>query len=87
MVKHMGIDTGNVLWVQREMDVFVSECEAQLCVCLRADVLPSVTLCDAIAVAKAKAVEDSIYFVNRLSNEVGSYALMAGSGAPSTSTP
>mmetsp|Transcript_40073 Transcript_40073/g.67199 ORF Transcript_40073/g.67199 Transcript_40073/m.67199 type:complete len:482 (+) Transcript_40073:132-1577(+) len=65
---------------QREMDVFVSECEAQLCVCLRADVLPSVTLCDAIAVAKAKAVEDSIQFVNRLSNEVGSYALMAGSG-------
>ena len=44
--------------------------------------LPSVELCDAIAVAKAKAVEDSIMYVSRLSNEVGSYALMAGSGVP-----
>jgi len=65
---------------QREMDAYVGKCERLLCRCLRDNQLPSVELCDAIAVAKAKAVEDSIMYVSRLSNEVGSYALMAGSG-------
>ena len=40
----------------------------------------SLNLVEAIAVAKVKAVEESIALVHRLKNEVGSYALMAGTG-------
>mmetsp|Transcript_10782 Transcript_10782/g.18481 ORF Transcript_10782/g.18481 Transcript_10782/m.18481 type:complete len:472 (+) Transcript_10782:143-1558(+) len=61
-------------------DRFAAKCETELCKCLREDVMPSIQLTDAIAVAKVKAVEDSIKFVNLLQNEVGSFALMKGSG-------
>jgi len=65
---------------QRLVDGFVGRCEAELCACLKAGKMPPVGLTDAIAVCKVKAVEDSIEFVQRLQNEVGSYALMKGSG-------
>lgn len=63
-----------------ELDAFVSECERRLCDCLRNDKLPSVDLFEAIACAKVKCVEKSIQACHRLQNEVGSYALMAGTG-------
>lgn len=62
------------------LDKFVGKCEAQLCDVLRGGKLPELQLVEAIAVAKVKAVEESIEIVHRLQNEVGSYALMAGTG-------
>jgi acyl-CoA oxidase len=47
---------------------------------LKADKLPSIDLVEAIAVAKVKAVEETIALTHRLKNEVGSYALMADTG-------
>ncbi|KAJ9457412.1 Acyl-coenzyme A oxidase [Diplonema papillatum] len=65
---------------QAELDAFVSKCEAQLCKALTTKELPSLQLVEAIAVAKVVAVERSIEIVHRLQNEVGSYALMQGTG-------
>jgi len=62
------------------LDAFVGECERRLCECLRNDKLPSIDLVEAIACAKVKCVEKSIRACHRLQNEVGSYALMAGTG-------
>eukprot|EP00286_Rhodomonas_abbreviata_P012625 CAMPEP_0181322656 /NCGR_PEP_ID=MMETSP1101-20121128/19345_1 /TAXON_ID=46948 /ORGANISM="Rhodomonas abbreviata, Strain Caron Lab Isolate" /LENGTH=539 /DNA_ID=CAMNT_0023430585 /DNA_START=37 /DNA_END=1656 /DNA_ORIENTATION=- len=62
------------------LDAFVAKCEAELSSSLKEDRLPSLELVEAIAVAKVKAVEESIEISHRLQNEVGSYALMAGTG-------
>jgi len=62
------------------LDAFVGKCEAELSAALLKDQAPSLALVDAIAVAKVKAVEDSIEMCHRLQNEVGSYALMANTG-------
>jgi acyl-CoA oxidase len=62
------------------LDSFVGKCEAELSANLKANKLPSIQLVEAIAVAKVKAVEESIEISHRLQNEVGSYALMAGTG-------
>jgi len=59
---------------------FVSKCEAELTTSLLTSKLPSVALVEAIAVAKVKAVEESIELTHRLKNEVGSIALMAETG-------
>lgn len=63
-----------------KMDAFVGKCESELCKTLRENSTPSLRLVEAIACAKVKAVEESIDLVHRLQNEVGSYALMRGSG-------
>ena len=63
-----------------ELENFVNVCESKLNVCLTEDVLPPTELTDAIAVAKVRAVDESIELCFRLKQEVGSYALMAGSG-------
>lgn len=63
-----------------ELESFVGSCEARLNTCLTEDVLPDTKLIEAIAVAKVKAVEDSIELCFRLKQEVGSYALMGGAG-------
>lgn len=62
------------------LDSFVGKCEAELSNSLKENKLPSIDLVEAIAVAKVKAVEESIEIAHRLQNEVGSYALMAGTG-------
>merc|ERR1719171_1480122 len=62
------------------MDAYVGACERQLCTCLRDDTIPPVELTDAIAVAKVRAVETSIQLCFALKQEVGSYALMGGTG-------
>jgi len=69
---------------QTRMDAFVGKCETELCTALKSNSMPSFKLVEAIAVAKVKAVEDSIKFVHRLQNEVGSYALMKGTGFEQT---
>ena len=63
-----------------KIDAFVNKCESELCKTLRENTTPSLRLVEAIACAKVKAVEESIDLVHRLQNEVGSYALMRGSG-------
>jgi len=62
------------------LDAFVGECEKRLCDCLRHDTLPSMDLVEAIAVAKVKCVENSIRACHQLQQDIGSYALMAGTG-------
>jgi len=63
-----------------DLDAFVGECERQLCECLRTDQLPSMDLVEAIACAKVHCVEGSIRACHQLQQDVGSYALMAGTG-------
>lgn len=63
-----------------ELDDFLAMCETELSELLRANKLPGRELIEAIAVAKVRAVQDSIDYCFRLKNEVGSYALMAGTG-------
>lgn len=59
---------------------FVGACQQELSDCLRRNEVPSLRLVEAIAVAKVKAVEESIDLTFRLKNEVGSYALKESSG-------
>lgn len=63
-----------------KLDVFVNKCEQELTKVLVTGGLPSIDLVEAIAVAKVKAVEESIALTHALKNEVGSYALMANTG-------
>lgn len=62
------------------LESFVDSCEQQLIPNLRKGLPPNPALAHAIAVAKVKAVEDSIDLCWRLKQDVGSYALMADSG-------
>lgn len=63
-----------------ELSKFMKAIEAELSACLRADTIPPLALQQAIAVGKVKAVEGSIELCFALKQEVGSYALMAGTG-------
>eukprot|EP01062_Namystynia_karyoxenos_P069835 TRINITY_DN65275_c0_g1_i1.p1 TRINITY_DN65275_c0_g1~~TRINITY_DN65275_c0_g1_i1.p1 ORF type:complete len:552 (+),score=180.23 TRINITY_DN65275_c0_g1_i1:127-1656(+) len=63
-----------------EVERFVARCESELCGHLRKGTLPPLELVEAIAAAKVKAVEVSIDLCFRLKQEVGSYALMGGTG-------
>ena len=62
------------------LDAYLHRCEMELSACLRADKIPPTPLVEAIAVAKVSAVEDTIALCFRLKQDVGSFALMAGSG-------
>ena len=62
------------------VEAFVTRCQQDLCTALRANKPPGIDLVEAIAVCKVKAVEESIQLCHRLKNDVGSYALMAGTG-------
>lgn len=54
--------------------------ESRLCDCLRSDRLPDAHLVEKVAVLKVKAIETSISLCFKLKQELGSYALMGGSG-------
>lgn len=54
--------------------------ERQLAECLRSDKIPNNELVEMIACLKVKAIETSIALCFRLKQELGSYALMAGTG-------
>ena len=62
------------------LDAYLAKCETELSACLRADKIPPTDLVEAIAVAKVRAVEDTISLCFRLKQDVGSFALMGGSG-------
>jgi alkylation response protein AidB-like acyl-CoA dehydrogenase len=66
------------------LDAYVKQCENELCQCLRRREIPDAVLVQAIAVAKIKAVEGAIDLAFRLKQEVGSYALMSGTGFDNT---
>jgi len=63
-----------------KLDSFVGACEKELSACLTADKIPSTKLVEAIAVAKVQAVETTIALCFRLKQDVGSFALMGGTG-------
>mmetsp|Transcript_51922 Transcript_51922/g.116448 ORF Transcript_51922/g.116448 Transcript_51922/m.116448 type:complete len:464 (+) Transcript_51922:76-1467(+) len=54
--------------------------EAKLCECLRTDKIPDNKLVEMVAVLKVKAIETSIAACFKLKQELGSYALMGGTG-------
>lgn len=54
--------------------------ESRLCECLKSDQPPDAHLIEMIAVLKVKAIETSISLCFKLKQELGSYALMGGSG-------
>ena len=59
---------------------FLAEVEARLCDVLRTGGRPDAGLVEAVAAAKVSAVDEAIEYCHRLRQEVGSYALMAGTG-------
>jgi len=59
---------------------YVAAVEAELSVCLREGTIPSPELVDKISVAKIRAIEVSLQRAHALRMEVGSYALMHGTG-------
>jgi len=62
------------------MENYTRLVEAELSKCLVANSIPSPSLVEAIAVAKIASVEHAISLTFRLKMEVGSYALMGGTG-------
>jgi len=62
------------------LDAFLHTVQMSLSKNLTEVTIPSVDLVQAIAVAKVQAVENSIALCFRLKQEVGSYALMGGTG-------
>ena len=59
---------------------FLAEVEAKLCDVLRRGGRPDAGLVEAVAAAKVSAVDEAIEYCHRLRQEVGSHALMAGTG-------
>ncbi len=62
------------------LQLYLDKLEEEMCDVLRNRKMPSEKLVHAIAVAKVKVVEDSIAYVHKLQNEVGSFALLRGAG-------
>eukprot|EP00927_Polykrikos_kofoidii_P039800 TRINITY_DN3410_c0_g1_i2.p1 TRINITY_DN3410_c0_g1~~TRINITY_DN3410_c0_g1_i2.p1 ORF type:complete len:498 (-),score=104.87 TRINITY_DN3410_c0_g1_i2:197-1615(-) len=62
------------------IEAFVGECEKRLSDIVRKDELPPVGLQEAIACSKIVAVESCVDLCTRLKQDVGSYALMVGTG-------
>jgi acyl-CoA oxidase len=62
------------------LDAFVAAREGELCECLVERRIPPEALTRAVAVCKIRAVETSVELCHRLKQEVGSYALMDGTG-------
>ena len=59
---------------------FLEAVESALCASLAARRRPEASLVEAVAAAKVRAVDEAIEMTHRLRQEVGSYALMAGTG-------
>ena len=62
------------------MIAFAAEVEARLCAHLRAGTIPDDDLVEAISVCKIKCIDVAIQTSHALRQEVGSYALMHGTG-------
>jgi acyl-CoA oxidase len=64
----------------RRVEALQADVEKNLSHCLRNNVAPGVDLVEKVSALKVKAIETSIDVCFRLKQEVGSYALMAGTG-------
>jgi hypothetical protein len=62
------------------LEMFATEIEAQLCVCLSESTIPSPELVEAIAVCKIRGVGAATELCFALQQEVGSFALLGGGG-------
>jgi len=62
------------------LETLITKIETTLAAVLRRGDLPDTDLIDTVATAKVRCIETSIELCFRLKNEVGSYALMAGTG-------
>lgn len=64
----------------RRIELLQADVEARLCHCLRNSIVPETALVEKVAALKVRAIETTIEMCFRLKQEVGSYALMAGTG-------
>lgn len=62
------------------MQAFTAGVEAKLNACLSAGTIPDEELVDALSVCKIKCIDVALQRVHALRQEVGSYALMHGTG-------
>jgi acyl-CoA oxidase len=62
------------------LEAFSLDVERRLSHCLKNEIAPDADLTEAIAVCKVKCVDRAIELTFRLKQEVGSYALMGGTG-------
>ena len=65
---------------EARVGAFLRAVEAKLCGVLEGGARPDAALVEAVAAAKIIAVDEAIEFCHRLRQEVGSYALQAGTG-------
>jgi alkylation response protein AidB-like acyl-CoA dehydrogenase len=76
-LKHLYIEAEDKA---KDLETFAWKLEEELAACLVKSEIPSPELQEAIAIAKVRCVETSIDLCFRLKQEVGSYALMGGTG-------
>jgi len=62
------------------VEVLRDVCESRLAECLRSSTIPDSDTVERVACLKVKAIETAISFCFRLKQELGSYALMGGTG-------
>ena len=62
------------------MTAYLASVERDLCDTLRHGTRPTAGMVESVAAAKVSAVDEAIEYCHRLRQEVGSYALMAGTG-------
>ena len=65
---------------EARMTAYLASVERDLCETLTNGTRPSAGMVEAVAAAKVSAVDEAIEYCHRLKQEVGSYALMAGTG-------
>ncbi len=65
---------------EARMTAYLASVERDLCETLTNGTRPSAEMVEAVAAAKVSAVDEAIEYCHRLKQEVGSYALMAGTG-------
>jgi len=63
-----------------KVEALRDQVEARLCECLKSEKIPDAKLVEMVAALKVKAIEASINLCFRLKQELGSYALMGGTG-------
>jgi len=64
----------------RRVETLQADVEAALCHSLRTNTIPDTALVEKVSVLKVKAIETAITYCFKLKQEVGSYALMGGTG-------
>ena len=65
---------------EERMTAYLASVERDLCDTLRHGTRPTAGMVESVAAAKVSAVDEAIEYCHRLRQEVGSYALMAGTG-------